>query len=78
MVLYRVLENATPISYWLHCLNFCEGQERLERKVIESAARMGKILSTMVLHKTVYVIDIFFHRARTIFKESFEEMAWSD
>ena len=31
--LYRVLENATPRSYWLERLTFCEGIGRLGKKV---------------------------------------------
>ena len=48
---YRILEKATPSSYWLHSLPFCEGLGRPGRKVKESAARMKKIPSNMVLHK---------------------------
>ena len=30
---YRVLDNYTPISYWLHSFPFCEGLGRPGRKV---------------------------------------------
>ena len=37
---YRFLEKATPISYWLQRLTFCECLGRAGRKVKESAPRM--------------------------------------
>ena len=37
---YRVLDKATPSSYWVHNLPLCEGLGRPGRKVKESAARM--------------------------------------
>ena len=51
---YRVLEKVTPISYWLQRFPFCEGLGRPVGKVKESASRMEKIPSTMVVHKHVY------------------------
>ena len=37
---YIFLEEATPISYWIQCLPFCEGLGRPVRKVKESEAMM--------------------------------------
>ena len=37
---YRVLEKATPSSYWLQYFPFCGGLGRTGIKVKESAARM--------------------------------------
>ena len=37
---YRVLEKATPSSYWLQRFNFCEGIGSPEIKLKESTARM--------------------------------------
>ena len=48
---YIVLYKATPSSYRLQRLPFCEGLVRPGRKVKESAARMENIPSTMLLHK---------------------------
>ena len=50
---YRVLDKATPRSYWLQRLHFFEGLGRPIIKVKESVARMEKIPSTMVIHKHV-------------------------
>ena len=57
---YRFLEKATPISYWLQRLPFCEDLGRPGRKVKGSAARLENIPSTMVLHKHVYGVDTIF------------------
>ena len=57
---YRVLEKATPISYWIKCLLFVEGIGSHRRKVKESAASMEKIPSTIVLYKYVDVADTIF------------------
>ena len=40
---YIVLKKAIPNSYWLQCLNFCEGIGRHGIKVKESEASMEKI-----------------------------------
>ena len=50
---YRVLEKATPISYWIQSFPFCEGLGWPGRKVKELAGSMENIPSTMVLHKHV-------------------------
>ena len=39
---YRVLDMATPISYWLQNLPFCEGIGSPGKKIKEPAARMEK------------------------------------
>ena len=57
---YIVPEKTTPISYWLQRLPFCEGLGRPGIKVKESAARMEKIPSTMVLHRNVDGVDTRF------------------
>ena len=57
---YRVLEKAAPSSYWLQSFTFCEGLGRPGRKVKESAARMEKVPSTMVLHKHVALATRFY------------------
>ena len=57
---YRVLNKGTPILYWIQCFTFCEGLGRPRRKVKESAARMKKIPSTMVLQKHVDGADTRF------------------
>ena len=54
---YRVLKKATPISYWLQRLYFCEGLGSPVRKLMESTTSMEKIPFTMVLHKNVYGED---------------------
>ena len=55
---YRVLEKATPISYWLKRLTFCKGLGRPVIKGKKSAAMIEKISSTMVLHNHVYGSEI--------------------
>ena len=71
---YRVLEKATPSSYCLLHLNFCEGLGRTRRKVKESAASMEKIPSTMVIHKHVDGSDtIFFTMAGPLAKNPLEK-----
>ena len=45
---YIVLDNYTPISYWLHSFPFCEGLGRPGRNVKESVARMENITYTMM------------------------------
>ena len=50
---YRFLEKATPSSYWLQRLTFCEGLGRPGRKLKEPASIMENIPSTMVLHKNL-------------------------
>jgi hypothetical protein len=49
---YRVLEPANPGSYyWVQKLPFLEGLGVPGKRVKESAARMEKIPSTLILHK---------------------------
>ena len=50
---YRVLEKDTLGSYWLQHFPFFEVLGRPRKKVKDSASRMEKIPSTMVLHKHV-------------------------
>ena len=57
---YKVLEKATPISYWFKFLPFYKGLGRTGRILKESSARMEKIPSTMVLNKHVYGADTRF------------------
>ena len=57
---YRVLKKAIPKAYWIQRLTFCESLGRPGRKVEESATRMEKIPSTMVLHKNVDEADTRF------------------
>ena len=58
---YIVLDKATPSSYWLQSLPFCEGLWRPGRKVKEPAASMENIPSNMVLHNKVYGLDTIFY-----------------
>ena len=58
--LYRVLEKATPISYWIQRLTFCEGPGRPKRKVNESAFNIEKIPPAMILCKHVDGTDTQF------------------
>jgi hypothetical protein len=48
---YRVLEQANPGSYWIPKLPFLDGLGSTGRQVKESAARMERIPSTLVVHK---------------------------
>jgi hypothetical protein len=48
---YRVLEQANPGSYWIQKLPFLDGLGSTGRRVKESAARMERIPSTLVVHK---------------------------
>ena len=48
---YRVLEQANPGSYWIQKLPFLDGLGSTDRRVKESAARMERIPSTLVVHK---------------------------
>ena len=48
---YRVLEQANPGSYWIQKLPFLDGLGNVGRRVKESAARMERIPSTLVIHK---------------------------
>jgi hypothetical protein len=48
---YRVLEQAYPGSYWIQKLPFLDGLGSTGRRVKESAARMERIPSTLVVHK---------------------------
>ena len=48
---YRVLEPANPGSYWIQKLPFLDGLGSTGRRVKESAARMERIPSTLVIHK---------------------------
>jgi hypothetical protein len=48
---YWVMEQANPGSYWLQKLPFLEGLGVPGRRMKESAARMEKIPSTLILHK---------------------------
>ena len=74
---YRVLEKATPSSYWIHSLPFCEGLWRPGRKMKTSAARMEKIPSTMVLHKHVDGAETRFNTmSGPLANNLFEKMAW--
>ena len=57
---YKVLDNATPSSYWHQRFTFCEGLGSPGRKVKESAARMESIKSTMVIHKNLDWADTIF------------------
>ena len=50
---YIILEKATPSSYWLQRLTFCEGLVMPGRKVKEPSASMENIPPTMVIHKHV-------------------------
>ena len=57
---YRVLEKATPSSYRIQNLPFCEGLGMPGRKVRESVARTENIPSKMVIHKHVDGADTRF------------------
>ena len=57
---YRVLEKATPSSYWLQHFPLCEGLGRPGIKVKESEARIENLPSTVVLHKHVYEAETIF------------------
>ena len=57
---YRVLEKDKPISSWLQHLPLCEGLGRPGNKMKESADRMEKISSTIVLHTHVDGEDTIF------------------
>jgi hypothetical protein len=48
---YRVLKQANPGSYWIQKLPFLDGLSSTGRRVKESAARMERIPSTLVVHK---------------------------
>ena len=48
---YRVIEPAHAGSYWLQKLPFLQGLGRPGRRMKQSAARMEKIPSTLILHK---------------------------
>jgi hypothetical protein len=48
---YRILEQANPGSYWIQKLTFLDGLGSTGRRVKESAARMERIPSTLVVHK---------------------------
>jgi hypothetical protein len=48
---YRVLEQANPGSYWIQKLPFLDGLGSTGRRVKESAARMERTPSTLVVHK---------------------------
>ena len=50
---YQVPEKATPSSYWLQRLPFCEGLGRPGRKLKEFVVRTEKIPSTTVINKHV-------------------------
>ena len=54
------MEKATPRSYWIQHLTFCEGLGSPRGKVKESVARMEKIPPTIVLHKHVYGAENIF------------------
>ena len=58
--LYIVLEKATPISYWLKRLPFCEGLGSPGREVKELAPSMENVPSAMVLQKPLYGEDTIF------------------
>ena len=57
---YQVLEKATPNSYWLQSLPFCQGLGRPGIKLKYSAARMEKIPSNMVIHNHIDGADTIF------------------
>jgi len=57
---YRVVGKATSCSYWLQRLPFLQGLGHPGRLIKESAARMEKLPSTLILHKRVDGIDTRF------------------
>ena len=57
---YIVLDNATPISYWLQFLPFCEGLRRPGINLKESVSRMENISSNIILNKNLYEEDTRF------------------
>ena len=57
---YRVLEKATPISYWIQSLPFCEGPGRPGRKLKGSATATKNIIFTMVIFKKLDRVDTGF------------------
>ena len=71
---YRVVEKATPSSYWLRYFPFYGGIGRPGIKVKESAARLEYIPSTMVLHKHLDGTDtVFFTMSAPLVKENLGE-----
>ena len=56
-LLYIVLENPEPISYWIQNLPFCEFLGRPRKKMKGSDSRMEDILSTLVLQNNLYGED---------------------
>ena len=57
---YRVVEKATPISYWVDNFPSCEGPGGARINFKELVSRMEKIPSKMVTHKHAYGTDTIF------------------